>query len=84
MTLDEMIDQCNRAWHEGRIGDWLDLIERLKARAALEPDPWNSRAEAAQRLETYYATRSRELEAFQKDHDEYIEDMSLGGQRYEP
>ena len=69
------------------IPDWLyERIFRTEI-VALEGmgfKPAEARREALVRMGRGFVARSGIVnEEFQKDHDEYIEEMSLGGQTYE-
>lgn len=82
MTLLEMLDAANRALKDGQIDEaerWMEILHE----AALAADHQES-SERLQRILDRGPTRFLPDDSAQKDRDEYREEMSQGGQWYEP
>lgn len=70
------------------VPDWLYkqiFNSEVSALSGMGFTPDDARREALIRMGRGFVARSTaEATEREKDHEEYIEDMSLGGQRYEP
>lgn len=69
MTDQELIDQANRAYHDANMELWKVCMWLLRTRGYDTKDIEQDQVRCA-------------LRETQKDRDEYVEEMSLGGRTY--
>ena len=84
MTADEILEAANRAYHERRMDDWR-AWHSLLSLMGLMPDGCGKLI-AVTEVEQQARERlaGRLVDPDQQDLDEYIEENSTGGDRYNP
>lgn len=84
MTADEILEAANRAYHERRMDDWRAWHSLLCA-MGLMPDGFGRLVDIAKmQEEARLRLTGRRVDPDQQDLDEYIEENSTGGDRYNP
>lgn len=71
MTAEQLIETANRAWQAGEIDLWKSAMWLLRTLHPRHP-------------QSVFGDELRALIEAQKDHQEYVEEMSIGGRVYRP